>query len=418
MPSREKPRNYVKSFFAPSFQAAMEQAGREMGPDALLLDSREAPPEARHLGAYEVVFGVARAASAATAAAAEAPVADAGQTRPVPALVVDAALPKLRPVPHAPVELMDALPEADARRLKEVHSALRRLKEVYSLLNRPLTEASPAGTEPDNEVSQWLVDAGVENDLAMEIEAAARRRIAPLPEPRPGMPHLVPEPASRVLWRKAEEELSSRFSVAPQLGRITALVGPPGSGKTTTLVKLAVTHGLAAGRPVHLISTDTQRIGATEQIRSYAAAFRIPFQAADGIATLAQAIAAAPQKALVLIDTPGSSARMLQEGSGLAAYLSRQEIDTHLVLTASMRLMDLYRAAALYSSFRPSKLIFTRLDETSSMASVFCVAARRRLPVSFLTAGQSVPDDLEPADRAAIAQSLVRQLPYTLAAVA
>ena len=87
---------------------------------------------------------------------------------------------------------------------------------------------------------------------------------------------------------------------------------------------------------------------------------------------------------------------MLQDGgSGLAAYLSRrQEIDTHLVLTASMRLIDLYRAAALYSSFRPSKLIFTRLDETSSMASVFCVAARRNLPVSFLAAGQSVPDDL------------------------
>ena len=112
MSSSEKPRNYVKSFFAPSFQAAMERAGREMGPDALLLDSREAPPEARHLGAYEVVFGVAQPEPNA---AAEPPAADPGETTETPSAVANAPLPEFRPAPSVPSERMASLPEAEIR---------------------------------------------------------------------------------------------------------------------------------------------------------------------------------------------------------------------------------------------------------------------------------------------------------------
>src|SRR5208283_6016836 len=110
MSSSEKPRNYVKSFFAPSFQAAMERAGREMGPDALLLDSREAPPEARHLGAYEVVFGVA---GSEPNAAAESPAADPGEKSGTPSPVANASLPEFRPAQSEPFEPVCGLPEAE-----------------------------------------------------------------------------------------------------------------------------------------------------------------------------------------------------------------------------------------------------------------------------------------------------------------
>jgi flagellar biosynthesis protein FlhF len=368
-----KPSTFVKSFFAESVQAAMEHARVELGTDALLLDSREAPPEARHLGDYEVVF-----------AACSEP-----------------------PAPPAPVPA------------SEVEALRRQVEEIREMLGR-MTPSAAAQRSPSEVVTQTLIDSGVEPALAREIEDAARQRLARRSVPRIGSPSPAGGFDAQNLLVEAAEEISAAFAVAPEIGRVTALVGPPGCGKTTTLVKLAITQGLARGRAVRLISTDTQRIGGAEQLRTYAEILGVPFQAVESTAALEHAIESAPPSALVLIDTAGYSAAMLQDlGGDLAAFLSRrQDIDTHLVLTASMRLDDLYRTAGLYDAFRPAKLLFTRVDETSSLAAVFCVATRRNKPVSFLSAGQSVPEDLEPATREKIVESLVRQLPSAMEAAA
>ena len=373
MPTAGNPSTYVKSFFAESVQSAMEHARVELGPDALLLDSRQAPPEARHLGDYEVVFG----------ACSEPPASPA-------------------PAPAGGVE------------------ALRRqMKEIRELLGR-LTPSAAVQRSQSEAVSQALIEAGVEPVLAREIEEAARRRAVRGSAWRFGSPRPAAVLDARRLLLEAAEEISAKFAVAPEVGRVTALVGPPGCGKTTTLVKLAITEGLARGRAVRLISTDTHRIGGAEQLRTYAAIIGAPFQAVERSAGLAHAIESAPPSALVLIDTPGYSANMLRDlGGDLAGFLSRrQDIDTHLVLTASMRVEDLHNAAGLYDAFRPAKLLFTRVDETSSLAAVFCLAARRNKPVSFFSTGQAVPEDLEPATKERVVDSLVRQLPSGVEAVA
>ena len=368
MPNPEKAANlYVKSFFAASIPAAMEQAQRELGPDALLLNAREAPPEARHLGDFEVVFG----ASNQTPAPAPALAA------PVAARTEDSAVP-------APKTL-----RADARR------PLRR---------RPAAR-TPLQTAPD---------AG--RARAIELRARKRRaRGTVLDFARPHEPTSPEAPAA-----PNADELAASFEVLPEIGRITVLVGPPGSGKTTTLVKLAVNECLKQGRAVRFLSADTVRIGGAYQLRTYAAILGVPFQAVESTAALAQAIDSAPANTTLLVDTPGFSVALQRElGDELATFLRyRQDIDTHLVLTASMGQAELQNSTDRFAAFNPSKLIFTRLDETTSTASVISEAARTRRPVSFLCNGQSVPEDILPASKDLIISSLVRQLPDSLQAVA
>jgi flagellar biosynthesis protein FlhF len=366
-------RLHVKSYFAASIADAMDAARVELGPEALLLNSREAPPEARHLGAFEVVFGL----------------------RSTPAPLAEAA--------PTPVNQAD-----------ELHRFMGEIRDLVTKVRSDQERDPGRGF-----IEQSLFDAGVTRSLAREIEAAVHQRCHTRGVVRFSQPKTCFGQISAELVRETVQELERRFEVLPQIGRVTALIGPPGAGKTSTLVKLAITNGLLEQRPVRLVSIDHHRIAAADQLRTYAGILGVPFTLAETTLGIEDAIQSAPPQTLVLIDTPGITAASLDMAQDLASFLfGRQEIDTQLVLTAGTRPSDLARIVDLFQVFRPRKLLFTRLDETDSTASIFCEASRTGLPLSFFSTGQVIPEEIEPAAKERVTASLVRELPQALEAVA
>jgi flagellar biosynthesis protein FlhF len=360
----------LKSYFADTIEEAIRLARHELGPDAMLVNSQRAGVEARHLGCYEVVVcGETRDAGST---AASSSLSNVASLSPVVSLQVD----KL---------------SQDLSELKQ------RMEKLALTLARSGRGAAGVAFDPElSRVFTRLTDSEVDTELAYDLVGK------------------LSSPISQTILRA---ELAKLVSVDAELGcpgapsRVVALVGPPGAGKTSALVKLAVQYGLAANKTVQVFTTDTYRIAAAEELRSYAAILGIGCQVLETPAALACAIDEILRrdevlrrdegrpKDLILIDTPGLCRSEMEACEDLAKLLATRhaDVDTHLVLPASMRGADLRRVSEQYAVFRPRKLLFTRLDETETFGPILNLSVRMAKPVSFFSRGQRIPEDLEPA---------------------
>jgi len=317
------------------------------------------------------------------------------------------ARPARNPVRAAAAASADAntdSEESEESALSLELKAMRRILETQmaQLAWNDLTRRAPIHTE----ILRELTEVGLTQDFAAQI-------VAQLPA---GTDLIKARRLSISLIAQRLNVIGDRWL---DKGGHVALVGPTGVGKTTALAKLAVRWVLRHGaRSLALVSADGARIGAHDQMQALGQMLDVPVSIAESLSDIPKALEHVAQKRLVLIDTPGMSQRDPQLAERMAQLASSgANVETALVLSASTQAGAIAETVARFSTAKVSSVLLTKVDEAASLGGILSVLARTELPISYVSEGQRVPEDLRPARALELVSSAV-QLAKTSGAAA
>ena len=248
-----------------------------------------------------------------------------------------------------------------------------------------------------------LIDAEISEELARELIDYVRGGAAPgeLEDPI-----LLKARMARLI--ESQINVCGAIRVVPGSRRLVALVGPTGVGKTTTIAKLAANFHLREKRRVGLITVDTYRIAAVEQLRTYADIIDLPMEVVSTPREMREAAARLAHLDLILLDTAGRSPRDEVKIRELKSMLSEARADeVHLVLTSVAAPVSLIKTAQHFREVGATSLLLTKLDEATGLGNLLPLLRSCDLPLSYITNGQNVPDDIRPADSKHLARLIL-----------
>jgi flagellar biosynthesis protein FlhF len=371
---------------------------RQLGPDAAVLNTREVR-ESRLFGLISGPRMIEITASRGVNVPSRLPVKEKAERAPAAA---PASPTYDRPRPATPPELLHP-PRRQTAQLTDVHEQIAELQTMVKQLCR---RSRIGGTNdlPEELFGLFtkLIDADVGEQLAHELidrlRSDARSEL--------GNPSMLQARISAMI--EADIRVSGPVKITPGRCRAVALVGPTGVGKTTTIAKLAANYRLKDKRRVGLITVDTYRVAAVEQLRTYANIIDLPMQVVHAPDEMREAMQRMAGMDLVLIDTAGRSPKDEVRLHELRAFLNEAVADeVHLVLSSVATSRTLEQTAERFAAAGTTALVLTKLDEANGLGNLVPVLRSCRLPLSYLTDGQNVPDDIEVADPSRLAKLIL-----------
>lgn len=400
----------IKTFYAKTMAEALREVKSELGNDALLLSTKEIPSRsgARNgASGYEVVAAIevsddhaldSQGRDAAEHSAGGAVDCLAADDPSETAAVED------MPIVYTPASIrreaaQAAKGKARPKQIPAKRSAAKTDETAVIADELPFTDAVSQKLYRD------LTANGVEESLARRLLQEAQKYLVPKQRrTRSALLQSIIHVAEGMITPPSSED-----GIPGK--RVVVFVGPTGVGKTTSIAKLGARLALQKRKKVVFMTLDGYRIGAVEQLRTYAGLMGVPFRFVGNVADLPKAIKEHSQRDFILIDTAGRSQRDLEPMGELAAFLKGStQVERHLVLSATTKASDLQEIVERFEICKPDHLLFTKLDETSSLGPILNELVRSRKALSYYSDGQKVPEDLHSAPKEQILNMVFNRL--------
>lgn len=323
------------------------------------------------------------------------PTEPAPSGRPTPPMETGTATAEVIPF-EAPVR-----EETRLASFGEIREDINEMREMLDVLS---AEIPGAGLAPEYvQHYHMLLKRGVNRTRAAGLVKAASSRgdLRAFRDPRVFLERLKME---------LRRQVTTTGGIALSAGtrKVVALVGATGVGKTTNLAKLAALFAVQERARVGVITTDTYRVAATDQLQTYTDIIDLEMKIVHDPPAMKAALREFAKCDLVLIDTAGGSPYNREQMTELRALLDAADPDeVHLLASANTSLEDLRDVVTHFSILRPAAVFFTKLDETRRYGPLFCLAAEAGLPLSYFSLGQNVPDDIMPASPGTVAKLVI-----------